>query len=582
MPIDHHPRPRTHTALLMVLLCLGTMACNDDGGDGTSADINRDTGLDTLDDTTDTTPQEDSRSESDTRLEDTEPTPSAQEQLLAIEETGSVELPGLEAEVQVVYTEMGIPHIYAQSRRDLGYALGFVLARDRFFVMDLQRRLALGTLSAVLGDIALSNDIEARLMGMAEVTDRIMDNLSEVDAAYMDAYADGVNAYIAQVADGALPAPSELETAGPLLGSTNPVDLMQPFDRRSVAAMVAVIVYETNFESGDPGRELKADGLEELFPDAPFAELRQAGARKDIWDRLVPLFDVVSAPGFGIYNAGQQADRKPLRPYPLPEPNPQTLHNLRWTLPRPMLARTTERLDAIRIRFGRRELDNFGSNTWAVQGTRTRDGASLVAGDGHLPLSVPSLMYQIGMDTRVFGDGDIAEAGLLITSLPVLAVGTNGSIAWSQVNPVSDIVDWYREVVVLDSEGVPTASMFQGEERPLIAIEEAYTIANVPALGSEGRTETWTRWTTFDGRHLFDIEGLEIGPDDPIEPGQRPTRFGDRIIIPQDTDGDGLITAISFDYTAFDLTRYVGTLVDFTRDQASGRFLVVEHGLTSG
>ncbi|MEL6179069.1 MAG: penicillin acylase family protein, partial [Myxococcota bacterium] len=297
MPIDHHPRPRTHTALLMVLLCLGTMACNDDGGDGTSADINRDTGLDTLDDTTDTTPQEDSRSESDTRLEDTEPTPSAQEQLLAIEETGSVELPGLEAEVQVVYTEMGIPHIYAQSRRDLGYALGFVLARDRFFVMDLQRRLALGTLSAVLGDIALSNDIEARLMGMAEVTDRIMDNLSEVDAAYMDAYADGVNAYIAQVADGALPAPSELETAGPLLGSTNPVDLMQPFDRRSVAAMVAVIVYETNFESGDPGRELKADGLEELFPDAPFAELRQAGARKDIWDRLVPLFDVVSAPG---------------------------------------------------------------------------------------------------------------------------------------------------------------------------------------------------------------------------------------------------------------------------------------------
>ena len=72
--------------------------------------------------------------------------------------------------------------------------------------------------------------------------------------------------------------------------------------------------------------------------------------------------------------------------------------------------------------------EGFGSNAWAVSGKHTTSGAALVAGDGHLPLYMPSIMYQIGMNTTLFGGGDIHQVGLLITSLPVLAVGTNGRL----------------------------------------------------------------------------------------------------------------------------------------------------------
>ena len=554
--------------VLALALCA---ACGDDGGSGTTgdtsgADAGDTSGADTGDTTTADSGTNDTSTE-DTSTGDTSEAPTEQELIMGVAETGSYEIPGLEEEVQVVYTEMGTPHIYARSRVDMGYALGFLLARDRFFVMDLQRRLALGTLGEVLGDVALPNDVEARLMGMSEVTDLIMENLSEEDAAYMDAYAAGVNTYIDLVAAGELPAPSELVTAGPLLGSSDPSELMLPFDRRSVAAMVTVIVYETNFEGGDPGRELKAQQMEGLFSgeDVPFGELRRAGARKDIWDRLEVLFDVASAPGFGIYEEGVQADGKPQIPRRPIQPDADAVRATPWTVNRTMVTRSADRLDVMHKRLGRKELENFGSNAWAVHGSKTSDGASLVAGDGHLPLSVPSLMFQIGMDTTVFGGGDIAEAGLLITSLPVLAVGTNGKIAWSQVNPVADIVDWYREELILNDDGIPTASMFQGEERPLSAVDEDYVVADIPALGSDGRTETWTRWTTFDGRHIYDIEGVEVDADDPIEPGQTRVRFGDTIIVPQDTDDDGVISALSFDYTAFDIKSYVGTLADFTK-----------------
>ncbi len=482
-----------------------------------------------------------------------------QERILFIPETESWVLPGLEGEAHVVRTELNVPHVYASNRNDMARVLGFVVARDRFFVMDLQRRLAQGQLSALLGDLALDIDIENRVLGMDFVTQLVLDNLSEEDAAYMDAYAEGINAYIDAVEREELPPPSEVLLVSPLF-DREPTEMMDRFDRRDLAAMVAVIMYQTNFESGDIGREAKYLQFQELFAgsDVPFGDLRRAGALEDIYDNLTPPYEVSTSPDWSGSIDDSGTGSEVIRRGPLGT-------DRRLNVEKSMLQRSAARMEQFKIRMGRREADNFGSNTWAVHGDHTTDGFSLVAGDGHLPLYVPSIMYQVGMNTSLFGDGDIHQAGLLITSLPVLAVGTNGDIAWSQVNPVADIVDWYTEEIILDDQGAPQASVFQGEDRPLVAFEETTVVANVDFLDSVGRSVEWTRWTTFDGRFIYDIEGTPVAEDEE-PPGTGTVVFlPSGRVVPGDVDGDGKVTALSFDTTAFDTSKYISALVGFSR-----------------
>lgn len=510
---------------------------------------------------------------------DMKPATEAQSAILGVEQGERIELPGLESAAHVVFTEMGRPHIYAKNRNDLGYVLGYVVARDRFFVMDLQRRLAQGTLSEILGDAALPSDVDARLLGMDHTTDLVLAGLSDEDRAYMESYVNGINKYIADVEAGDAEPPSELKSFKFLLGIRKETDVMHPFTLRDIAAMVTVIMYETNFEGGDVGRAARYNRLDSLYDDADaLVDLRRAGAREDAWGRgsIKPVYEAPSTPGFGIEEGN--SGRTGLKARPGAKRDLDARSPSRFSLQQSMLDRSAERLDLWRIKLGRREADNFGSNTWAVAGSKTEDGFGLVAGDGHLPLSVPALMYQIGMDTTVFGEGDIQQTGLLITSLPVLAVGTNGKVAWSQVNPVADITDWYAERIEL-TDGVPTASFFQGEYKPLVATEESYEIAEVAALQSEERTEKWTRYQTFDGRWLYDIEGTEYSDLEDVPDGAKALNFGGRYVVPEDLDNSGFVEGVSFDYTAFDATKYVGALEGFTKAQNVRDFQEATKGL---
>jgi penicillin amidase len=142
---------------------------------------------------------------------------------------------GLGCPAHVLRTEGNVPHIYAHSRADLAFATGYTYAADRFFFLDLARRLSLGRVSELLGDAGLESDLAARATGMTHVAEVLLGNLSPSQTIELDAYAAGVNAYIEQVRIGALPPPSELVLAAGLLGASDPVELMAPFDRRDLA-----------------------------------------------------------------------------------------------------------------------------------------------------------------------------------------------------------------------------------------------------------------------------------------------------------------------------------------------------------
>ena len=542
------------TSLLLLLFVVAACGDSDKKDPAPAPDIGNDA-LDTAD-------ADGSEEEPDADPPDVTPDvppdlpPGEPGEILGVPETQRWLLPTLTAPVQVVRTEGNVPHIYAENRHDLGVALGFTVARDRLFVMDLQRRLAQGKLSALLGDLALGADIESRQLGMPYVAQRIHDNMAPEDAEFVDAFVEGINRYIELTKEDKLQAPSEIALAALLLGYTKPADALVPFTRLDIAAMVVVIMYETTFDTGDPGRQDAWERLSAgLFDeDAAFSQLRTQGARDDVWERLDSFFPVASTDGFGIQDGRKPAD-------PVVADVPRAVGGIQKALSE----RVRSRLDRLAIVLGRREADNFGSNCWAVHGDFAEDGFALVAGDGHLPLYVPSIMWQVGMDTKVFGGGDIRQAGVLIQSLPVLGVGTNGDIAWSQVNPVADTTDWYREELELGDDGLPARSRFADGWRDLVRVDEEIVIADAPALDSVGRTETFSRWTTFDGRYLFDVEGRVLAEEEAPGEGEAVVRFADRSIVPGDMDDDGVVTAVSFDYTAFDATRYISAVSEFAK-----------------
>lgn len=496
-----------------------------------------------------------------------------QAMVLAVSKTEEWVIPGLSAPVQVLRTEGDTAHIYAKNRKDLSRVLGFVMGRHRYFQMELTRRLGLGEISGLLGDAALGQDISNRLSGSAFVADAVLDRLTDQEKDVFDGFAEGINAYIAQVVAGKLPEPSEIKLAKGLLGGTA-ATLMQPWTRRSVAGASAALIYNLGYETDDVGRTESLANIATHYAGKPLEDLRKAGALADIEYHVAPIAPVSSAAGLGLdYNGKPVAKTEPGK---IPGGKEASAKDnvARWIarlpkhLPKELAERARERDQAWQRRSGHDRENGFGSNAWAVAGTGSAGGVGIVAGDGHLPLSVPSLFYQIGMDDSIFGTGTTHQRGLVIPGLPLMAVGTNGRVGWSQTQLVGDITDWYRDQIVLDADGAPNGTKFMENGKlvgkPMTAVEETYVVANVPALGSKGRTEKWKRYVTWDGRWLTDIEGKAVDPKKfTAQEGQTLVAVSGKYVIPQDTDGDGVVTGIAFDFTGLDKPALLEALEGF-------------------
>src|ERR1700751_1897370 len=76
---------------------------------------------------------------------------------------GALRSPGLAAAVHITRDARGVPTIEGSDRLDLAYATGFAHGQDRFFQMDLSRRLAAGELAELFGAVAVGKDQETRL-----------------------------------------------------------------------------------------------------------------------------------------------------------------------------------------------------------------------------------------------------------------------------------------------------------------------------------------------------------------------------------------------------------------------------------
>src|SRR4051812_48851260 len=116
-------------------------------------------------------------------------------------------IPGLGADVRVVYDDRAVPHIFATTTDDAWRALGYVVARDRLFQMYLQTMAASGRLTEVGGARVIGLDREMRGLGIPQAAERIAAALKPDDPFFRaaQAYADGVNAWISTMPANAMP-----------------------------------------------------------------------------------------------------------------------------------------------------------------------------------------------------------------------------------------------------------------------------------------------------------------------------------------------------------------------------------------
>ena len=109
---------------------------------------------------------------------------------------GTITLQGLRSTVKIYRDDYGIPHIFANNEDDLFYAMGYVVAQDRLWQMDISRQIAQGKLSEIFGEKTIETDRLSRTIGFYPMAEKIAQQLSSESKNMLLKYAAGVNAFI--------------------------------------------------------------------------------------------------------------------------------------------------------------------------------------------------------------------------------------------------------------------------------------------------------------------------------------------------------------------------------------------------
>ena len=352
----------------------------------------------------------------------------------------NAELEGLERQVRVIRDSLGVPHVFAKTEHDASFMVGYLHAQDRLFQMDQSRRQASGTLAELLGPSALASDVQLRTLGLRRAAIRSLAALSPAAQSLLQAYADGVNAWISTHALPSEYAALEL-TSIPQWTALDTAALVKllafglSFDLNDVSNTQRLVAYQTAGSAfGFNGAALFSQDVmrSEPFAHAPSIEPGETSG-------------AVTDHGPPAWSSAFVEDK--------------TITAL------PGVLRRAE--DA---GIGVPELDP-GSNVWVVSGAKSSSGRPMVASDPHLALGSPSTFYEIGLD--VTGPDSLALYGVTFPGTPLVVHGMNEHIAWgSTVNP-TDVTDVYQENVVV-SGGLPVATIYKGQQEPTQIIPETY------------------------------------------------------------------------------------------------------------
>ena len=310
---------------------------------------------------------------------------------------------GVSGPVEVVFDDMAVPHIYANSETDAMYALGYVHASERLWQMDLLRRAGAGELSALLGEDMVANDQYLRTLGMREAADRVT---SEFVDSGPQRIQDGMAAYIAGVnrfiAEGRTPLEYEL------LG-TDP----EPFDIHDVYCSTGFMAYSFAIHlKFEPILDWMKQHLDPVY----FADLATGveGFTK------IPVYGTATDP------AGTPS-------IPPDETGTSRVHGSDIS----GIAARVHELDALRP-----VPQWLGSNAWVIGEDKTASGKVIFCNDAHMAYAQPSVWYEAHIVCP-----EIEYYGNHLAGLPFPAIGHTRHHTWGITMFENDDIDLYRETL---------------------------------------------------------------------------------------------------------------------------------------
>jgi penicillin amidase len=244
------------------------------------------------------------------------------------------QLPGLISEVTIFRDSFAIPHIRAKNEIDLYRAVGYTMAQDRFWQMDLLRRVTQGKLSEILGQDQLNTDLLMRSLRIQQKSEKMLAQSSPEIKEILEAFSGGVNFYMQNN-----PLPPEFRILGYEPEPWEPVHSINLIGYMSwdLTSGWGIEVLLNNIKN-----EIGGQYISDLIPDMknhPFA--------------VYPEFEKIEInPGNLILSANQNLEKLGVQVFQ-------------------------------------------GSNNWAVSGAKSKSGKPLLANDMHLGLFAPGIWYQM-------------------------------------------------------------------------------------------------------------------------------------------------------------------------------------------
>lgn len=300
-------------------------------------------------------------------------------------------LSGITAPVEIVRNNDNVPHIFGKTDRDVYFALGFAHAQDRLWQMTMLRRTAQGRLSELFGNRTVKIDELMRRYEFEELAREAVAVQDPQTQEALEAYADGVNAWIAQVNLGA-----RGRGAPEFFMFSNEIAAWQPSDSLSILKLMALQLsgqIETEVLRARMSLLLPAERLRDILPDDPGQGIA-----------ALPDYAAI-APGVAPSQAPLRVASSPLSPFP------------------------------------RRETAG-ASNAWAAAPSRSAAGGALLASDPHLGFSAPSLWYLARLQLKSGG-----VIGATIPGVPAVLIGRSDALGWGLTSAYVDDQDLFIEEV---------------------------------------------------------------------------------------------------------------------------------------
>lgn len=350
--------------------------------------------------------------------------------------SGDVTVAGISGPVDIVRDNDAVPHVFAATKKDGLFGLGYVHAQDRLWQMEFQRRIGHGRLSELFGPVTVPQDRFLRTIGFGRAARSAWEHLPQEDREQIDAYTAGVNAFIATHRGRRLPPEFTLLRFEP-----------EPFTGADVLVWVKMMAWD-----------LSANYASELLRNDLIARIGP--------ERTAQLMPPYPANGLSVLN-----DQPPSRPM---REDVNDASGSSATSSQAALS-SLERMLAsghpvvADMLLGSSKHEAVGSNNFVVDGTLTASGKPLLANDPHLGAKIPSIWYLAHVSA-----GSLEMIGATLPGAPAVALGRNRFIAWGATNVAADVQDLYRER--LDATGA--FAEFMGAQEPITVVAETIHVKN--------------------------------------------------------------------------------------------------------